>query len=156
MELRSVAYNSIPEQGMPEMSEMQGMSDMGPGMQGMHMPHGMYPQGGYVPYGVNAEQGYAGYDPCAPCAPVACTVCGTPVMPPFQPCPPMPSPPPSPAPRVYVVKKGDSVYKIAKRFGTTMEAIIAENNLRNPELIYPGQILLIPTGCREYKEEYYG
>ncbi|MDP4127962.1 MAG: LysM peptidoglycan-binding domain-containing protein, partial [Bacillota bacterium] len=38
----------------------------------------------------------------------------------------------------------DSVYKIAKRFGTTMRAIILGNNLRNPNLIYPGQRLIIP------------
>ena len=51
---------------------------------------------------------------------------------------------PSPVPEVYVVKKGDTVYKIAKRFGTTMQAIILANNLRNPNLIYPGQVLYIP------------
>jgi len=58
---------------------------------------------------------------------------------------PAAAPAPAPAHQVYVVKKGDSVYKIAKRFGTTMQAIILANNLRNPNLIYPGQILLIPT-----------
>lgn len=56
----------------------------------------------------------------------------------------VPEPLPTPAPEVYVVKKGDSVYKIAKRFGTTMRAIILANNLRNPDLIYPGQLLYIP------------
>lgn len=55
-----------------------------------------------------------------------------------------PEPLPTPAPEVYVVQKGDSVYKIAKRFGTTMRAIILANNLRNPNLIYPGQLLYIP------------
>jgi FOG: LysM repeat len=59
---------------------------------------------------------------------------------------PMPAPVPAPIPAhvKYVVKKGDSVYKIAKRYGTTMQAIILGNNLRNPNLIYPGQILIIP------------
>lgn len=56
----------------------------------------------------------------------------------------MPEPLPTPSPEVYVVKKGDSVYKIAKRYGTTMRAIILANNLRNPDLIYPGQLLYIP------------
>ncbi|AHF06864.1 LysM peptidoglycan-binding domain-containing protein [Desulfitobacterium metallireducens] len=51
---------------------------------------------------------------------------------------------PTPTPEVYVVKKGDSVYKIAKRYGTTMRAIILANNLSNPDLIYPGQVLYIP------------
>lgn len=57
---------------------------------------------------------------------------------------PSPFPAPTPAHVKYVVKKGDSVYKIAKRFGTTMRAIILGNNLRNPDLIYPGQIFIIP------------
>ena len=57
---------------------------------------------------------------------------------------PMPTPTPTPAHEVYVVKKGDSIYKIAKRYGTTMQAIILGNNLRNPDLIYPGQVLFIP------------
>lgn len=55
-----------------------------------------------------------------------------------------PIPAPIPAHVEYVVKKGDSVYKIAKRYRTTMRAIILGNNLRNPNLIYPGQILIIP------------
>lgn len=58
-------------------------------------------------------------------------------------CPPSPCPPP-PEPYAYVVVKGDSVYFIAQRFGTSMQAIILANNLTNPDLIFPGQILLIP------------
>ena len=68
-----------------------------------------------------------------------------------MPKPPVPTP--SPEPVVYVVKKGDTVYKIAKRFGTTMQAIILANNLRNPNLIYPGQVLLIPVAATG---EFYG
>lgn len=44
----------------------------------------------------------------------------------------------------YVVKSGDTIYKIAKNYGTTMQAIILANNLSNPNLIYPGQTLIIP------------
>ena len=155
MELRSVAYN--PTQA-PGMQDMQGMQQQGmPGMQGMQgmqqgMPAapGMYPPGGMVNLDVDMDPGFVSYDvggtmPCYPCDP-----CG-PMMPQHQPCP-MPTPAPTPAPKVYVVKKGDTVYKIAKRYGTTMEAIIAANNLRNPSLIYPGQILLIPKTT----EEFYG
>jgi FOG: LysM repeat len=43
----------------------------------------------------------------------------------------------------YTVQKGDTVYKIARRFGTTMNAIIQANNLSNPNLIFPGQVLYI-------------
>lgn len=129
---------------------MQGMQGATPemlGMMGMPAP-GMYPPGGFVNLDVDMDPGFVSYDvggpmPCSPCA-------TPPMMHHHQPCP-MPTPP-TPAPKVYVVKKGDTVYKIAKRFGTTMEAIILANNLRNPNLIYPGQILLIPVAT----EEFYG
>ncbi|AGA69393.1 LysM domain-containing protein [Desulfitobacterium dichloroeliminans LMG P-21439] len=61
-----------------------------------------------------------------------------------RPCPP-PCPPPAPEPITYVVRQGDSVYLIAQRFGTTMQAIILANNLSNPDLIFPGQVLYIPV-----------
>jgi len=48
------------------------------------------------------------------------------------------------APRYYVVKRGDNLTRIARRFGTTWQAIATANRLRNPNLIYPGQRLLIP------------
>ncbi|MCR3921492.1 MAG: LysM peptidoglycan-binding domain-containing protein [Firmicutes bacterium] len=54
-----------------------------------------------------------------------------------------PTPMPVP-PRIYIVRSGDSVWKIAQMFGVTMESIIAANNLQNPNLIYPGQKLIIP------------
>lgn len=44
----------------------------------------------------------------------------------------------------YVVKAGDSVWKIAQKFQIGMPEIIGQNRLRNPDLIYPGQRLLIP------------
>lgn len=44
---------------------------------------------------------------------------------------------------VYVVKRGDNLTKIAKKYGTTVGAIVALNNMKNPNLIYPGQRLLI-------------
>ncbi|MGI6658620.1 MAG: DUF3794 and LysM peptidoglycan-binding domain-containing protein [Dethiobacteraceae bacterium] len=72
-----------------------------------------------------------------------------PFKPPYDPSP-MPKPPhdpPSPPPppqRIYIVRSGDSVWKIAQMFGVPMEAIIAANNLQNPNLIYPGQKLIIP------------
>lgn len=118
---------------------MQGM------MPGMQMAPGMYPPGGFVNLDVDADPGFVSYDVGGP---MPCSPCGTPVMhhQHHQPCPmPMPTPTPTPENKIYVVKKGDTIYKIAKRYGTTMEAIIAANNLRNPNLIYPGQILLIPT-----------
>ncbi len=51
---------------------------------------------------------------------------------------------PPPAGGYYVVQRGDSLYRIALRFGTTYSAIAVANNLANPNYIYPGQTLLIP------------
>ena len=46
--------------------------------------------------------------------------------------------------RVYTVVAGDTLHKIAQYFGTTVDAIMIANNLTNPNLIYPGQVLVIP------------
>ncbi len=43
----------------------------------------------------------------------------------------------------YTVRSGDSLWKIAKRFGTTVVDLINLNKLTNPDLIYPGQILIL-------------
>ena len=43
----------------------------------------------------------------------------------------------------YVVKKGDSLYKIAKEFNTTVDSIKNANNLAT-DTIYPNQVLFIP------------
>lgn len=47
--------------------------------------------------------------------------------------------------KLYVVEAGDSLWKIAQKFGTTIEKIIACNELADPRLIRPGQEILIPT-----------
>lgn len=46
------------------------------------------------------------------------------------------------------VERGDSVYVIARRHGTTMRAIIDANRLTPPYVLQPGQRLLIPGGTR--------
>lgn len=52
----------------------------------------------------------------------------------------------------YIVQRGDTLYKIARRYNTTTEEIAELNQLSNPNLIYPGQKLLIQGGTlvREY------
>jgi spore coat assembly protein SafA len=45
---------------------------------------------------------------------------------------------------IYIVQKGDTLWKIAKRYNVTLDAIIKANNITNPDLIYPGQRLIIP------------
>lgn len=43
----------------------------------------------------------------------------------------------------YVVKKGDSMYNIAKKYGTTVSEL-SDINMLTSTVIYPGQILLVP------------
>jgi peptidoglycan/xylan/chitin deacetylase (PgdA/CDA1 family) len=45
----------------------------------------------------------------------------------------------------YVAQPGDSVYRLAKRYRTTMGAIATANNLADPDQIEVGQALLIPV-----------
>ncbi len=53
--------------------------------------------------------------------------------------------PPSPAASEYIVQPGDTIWSIAVRFNTTVEAIAAANRLINPNFIYVGQKLIIPS-----------
>ena len=46
---------------------------------------------------------------------------------------------------IYIVKSGDTLNKIAAEFVTTVVAIAQENSIRNVNLIYIGQRLIIPT-----------
>jgi hypothetical protein len=43
------------------------------------------------------------------------------------------------------VQRGDNLYRIALRFGTTIDALVAANKLSNRNLIYVGQQLSIPN-----------
>jgi LysM repeat protein len=43
----------------------------------------------------------------------------------------------------YTVQPGDTLYLISKAYGTTVDAIMSQNNLSST-VIYPGQVLLIP------------
>jgi len=47
--------------------------------------------------------------------------------------------------KLYIVEVGDSLWKIAQKFGTTVEKILACNEIANSRLIRPGQEILIPT-----------
>ncbi len=46
----------------------------------------------------------------------------------------------------YVVRYGDTLYRISLRFGVSVTAIAQANNISNINLIYAGQTLRIPTG----------
>ena len=49
------------------------------------------------------------------------------------------------ASKVHVVRRGDTLAKIALRYGVSVTALSRANNVRNPNMIYVGQRLLIPT-----------
>jgi LysM repeat protein len=74
---------------------------------------------------------------------------GTPVIPPT----PVPTPVPGGGqgsgglvePGVYVVQQGDTLFRIALRFNTTVDALARYNNILNPNRIFVGQRILIPT-----------
>lgn len=49
----------------------------------------------------------------------------------------------------YVVKRGDTLWAIARKYlgsGTKYPQIAQENGIKNPNLIYPGQVFCITTG----------
>lgn len=54
----------------------------------------------------------------------------------------------------YTVKKGDSIYSIAKKFDTSVSTISDVNMLTNTT-IFPGQILLVPKGSNKETEFYF-
>ena len=53
--------------------------------------------------------------------------------------------PQAPATRVvrHTVKKGDTLYSLAARYGTTIDAILRENRLRSPHALKAGQTLVL-------------
>ncbi|HIR08587.1 MAG TPA: LysM peptidoglycan-binding domain-containing protein, partial [Candidatus Pullichristensenella stercoripullorum] len=67
------------------------------------------------------------------------------------------STPPSGA-TTYTVQRGDNLTEIAARFGTTVAELVRLNNIADPNLIYPGQVLVIresggstpPSGTTTY------
>jgi len=46
----------------------------------------------------------------------------------------------------HVVQPGETLYRIALRYGVTVQAVAQANNIANPNLIYVGQTLNIPGG----------
>lgn len=62
----------------------------------------------------------------------------------------------TPAPEgevVHVVQKGENLFRIALRYGTTVENIANANGIANPALIYVGQELTIPGGKQQEPSE---
>lgn len=75
---------------------------------------------------------------------------------PAAPTPPVATPPASPPKSTapvstststtkYTIKSGDTVTSIAKKFGTTVQAILTANKLTAKSIIYAGRTLIIPV-----------
>jgi LysM repeat protein len=63
-----------------------------------------------------------------------------------------PEPPPSPvlaADGEHIVQPGETLFRIALRYGVSVRALAVTNGITNPQLIYPGQVLVMPTGGDE-------
>ncbi len=48
----------------------------------------------------------------------------------------------------YIIQRGDTLTAIARRFGTTVAALVAANRIANPSLIRVGQKISIPAAAR--------
>lgn len=60
-------------------------------------------------------------------------------------CIPYPYPPTCSNGFIYVVQPGDSIYSISRKFGVSIDAILAANpQIVDPGVIYPGQKICIP------------
>ena len=58
--------------------------------------------------------------------------------------PPPTQPPPPPGGSVYYVQRGDTLRKIAARYGTTVDALLKLNpQIKNPNIIYIGQAITV-------------
>ncbi|NLI69115.1 MAG: LysM peptidoglycan-binding domain-containing protein [Bacilli bacterium] len=55
--------------------------------------------------------------------------------------------------KTYTVKRGDTLWHIAKRHGTTVADIVKWNRIKNPHIIYPGDKLRLPA--KTHKSKYY-
>jgi len=47
--------------------------------------------------------------------------------------------------KYHIVKYGDTMWKIAQRYGTTTIRVIRANTLTNPDLLYPGMKIRLPS-----------
>lgn len=55
---------------------------------------------------------------------------------------------------MYIVKKDDTLWKIAKRFGSTIDDIVRTNGIEDENKIFPGQKLFIPQYKRASVKNY--
>lgn len=60
------------------------------------------------------------------------------------PTPEIPTPAPEGATFTYVVRSGETLYSIARRFGTTVQELVLQNDLASADALQVGQKLVIP------------
>lgn len=53
---------------------------------------------------------------------------------------------PSPGVTIHVVQRGETLFDIARAYGLTIQALADLNNIANPNSIFVGQRLLVPSG----------
>lgn len=53
----------------------------------------------------------------------------------------------------YVVKKGDNMYAIAKKYGVDYSSLLKLNGLDDGDFIYPDEVILVPRGMNAYVTE---
>jgi len=52
--------------------------------------------------------------------------------------------------QIYVVRSGDNLYQIARRFSVSVDDIVSANQLQNPDVLAVGQALVIPQTERRH------
>ena len=70
----------------------------------------------------------------------------TPTKEPTKPPAPTQKPPDPPAATTYTVQRGDTLFRIATRFGVDLQTLINTNHITNPSVIHAGLKLTIPGG----------
>ena len=85
--------------------------------------------------------------PTATATPIPTTVSTTPVptTPALTSPVPTPTSPPLTGRVTHTVQRGENLFRIALRYGTTVQAVASANGIANPALIYVGQVLTIPS-----------
>lgn len=98
-----------------------------------------------LPHGISIPQGLPALrlpGPDQEATPTATPLQETPA--PTATATPTAQPTPTPAVITYTVQRGDSLSRIAARFGVTVEELVRANGIADPSLIHVGQVLTIP------------
>lgn len=53
---------------------------------------------------------------------------------------------------IYTVKSGDTLWKIANKYGTSVSALVSLNGIKDPDKIKTGQRIQIPAKTTDFKQ----